>query len=302
MEPESRGRKLRVKSAGVGELEALVLEEPSATLAVIARGIAPARSGKRGTELMLDACREMFRGRASTVLDGLAEVWWKAEHEGSGGGAARPRPFVALPIADRAALRDRVALVLRTRAAESMGDVAILEAEAQSILRIPERAFERVWATIAKWADERRANWENTLVTATAMLFAGDRVAVAHVGNGSVHRLRGADFEALTVPHTLRGQLLRDRPDASSSEIEAGAGVLVRGIGMGGHVAIDGQILPLERGDRYLLLGPGLADALPESELARSLRLRGVGAADDVVARTKGHPDGTRTAIAVEML
>jgi serine/threonine protein phosphatase PrpC len=278
------------------------VDDGRAALAVIAHGVAPARSGRRAADLAVETCVEMFRGRTTTVLDDLAETWWKGEH-GDGKGAARPRPYTALPIADRAALRERVSLLLSTRTPDSMGDVAVLEAETRSVLAIPERAFERVSTAITRRADERWASWEGLFAVAAAVIFVAGRAAIAHVGDCAVYRLHAGALELLTVPHTMRDELRRARPDATSGEIQAvPPGLLSRGLGLGGKLVIETRDLPLETGDRYLVLGSGLAKAFTEKELGRALERRGVEAATDLVRGDAGDRPGNLTAIAVEIL
>jgi hypothetical protein len=287
---------------GAGDDAHAFVDDGHAALAVIAHGVAPARSGRRAANLAVETCVEMFRGRTTTVLDDLAETWWKGEH-GEGKGAARPRPYTALPIADRAALRERVGLLLSTRTPVSMGDVAVLEAETRSVLAIPVRAFERVSAAITRRADERWANWEGLFAVAAAVIFVAGRAAIAHVGDCAVYRLHAGALELLTIPHTMRDELRRARPDATPGEIQAvPPGLLLRGLGLGGKLVIESHDLALETGDRYLVLSSGLAKACTEKDLARRLERRGVEAASDLVQGDAGDRPGNRTAIAVEIL
>src|SRR5262245_18627931 len=111
--------------------------EDGAALAVVADGVGEHISGRRAADITVETCAELFRGRSTSILDELAEVWWLGEH-GDDAVGTRPRPYSTLPIADRVALRDRVGRILKERNPDSMGDVAVLEAETQSLLAIPQ--------------------------------------------------------------------------------------------------------------------------------------------------------------------
>src|SRR5262245_33404768 len=111
-------------------------DDAKAAMVVVADGAGGWTSGRRAADLVVSTCRDMFEGRSSSILDDLAEAWWRGEHEVEGPASvsgARARPYATLPIGDRVQLRERVKEVLSKRLPESMGDVAVLEMELKSL-------------------------------------------------------------------------------------------------------------------------------------------------------------------------
>lgn len=121
--------------------------------------------------------------------------------------------------------------------------------------------------------------------TLTAVLLLGDEVHLGHIGDTRVYRLRGGELVQLTQDHALR------EPD----------NVLTRCIG-GGQVDATPDIgaVPLQRGDRLLLVSDGVWSVVPAPLLARALAQAPQAAAEQIVraALAAGGPDNA-TAIVV---
>lgn len=106
--------------------------------------------------------------------------------------------------------------------------------------------------------------------TATAVLLAGDRLAIGHVGDSRVYRLRGA-LEQLTDDHSVAAELVRS--GAQDVVAEQFANCLTRAIGMPDPFAVDVRVEPLCAGDRLLLCSDGLWGALSRDSLATLLAI-----------------------------
>lgn len=284
-------------------------EDATSAIAVVADGMGHARSGDHAAAKIVDACANIFRGRGATVLDELAETWWIGEH-GIGSPGARVRPFSTLPIAERVELRERVRRLLEHRVPEAMGDVAVLEAERESLLAIPTRVLERANADVHRLV-ERDRSWAGLGAAGACVLFAAGSASIAHAGDCRVSLVRGASIEALTTEHTLRNELdtlpAGQRPDLTPEEIEQlPSNVITRVIGLDDKVQLDTRTVPLERGDLFLLATDGFWRAFSEMELLTTLRARGSGAAAYLVERGSrqrpNHPGDNLTAVVVEIL
>ncbi len=281
-------------------------EDATSALAIVADGTGGAGPAGR----IVDTCKTIFRGRSATMLDDLAETWWLGEH-GAGSPGARVRPFSTLPISERVELRERVRRLLEHRVPEAMGDVAVLEAEKQSLLAIPARTLARANAELYRLAEKDRARDGSLGGSAACVIFAAGCASIAHVGDCRVSRVRGESIEALTTEHNLQNEYHRlppdRRPDLTDEELAAlPPNVLTRVLGFQDKADVDTCSVPVETGDLFLLATDGFWRAFSEMELLTTLRSRRTGAAAYLVARgARGrpeHPGDDLTAVVVEVL
>jgi serine/threonine protein phosphatase PrpC len=280
------------------------VEDDLAALAVVADGTI--RSGRNAADLVVETCVEMFRGRSTSVLDDLAEIWWVGEHGDGRSGSSRARPYTTLPIADRVGLRERVSAVLARRVPDSMGDVAVLEAETRSLLAIPARALERANASIYRRSEQNRAGWRGHAAAAICAVFAAGQVSIAHLGNCRAYLVRGSSIEPLTEEHTLRNEYAMTRPELTEAELdELPPNVIVRAVGMSDVAKLETRTLPLERKDTILLASDGLWKATSSAEILDAVRAHHAGAAAYLVRRGMNvrpdHPGDNLTVVVVEI-
>ncbi len=284
-------------------------EDDTSAIALVADGIGHHRSGENAATRIVDACASLYRGRGASVLDALAETWWVGEH-GTGSPGARVRPFSTLPIAERVELREHVRRLLEHRVPEAMGDIAVLEAEKESLLGIPKRVLERANADVMRRIERDRA-WSGLGAACVCVIFAAGHASIAHAGDCRVYRVRGSSIEALTKDHTLQNEYAKLPPELrtelTQEEIAAlHPNVLTRGIGFQDKVDIDMSTLALEPGDLFLLATNGFWQAFSEMELLTTLRSRRTGAAAYLVDRGKrsrpAHPGDNLTAVVVEIV
>lgn len=269
-----------------------LLVDGDAALATVADGIGTPPFPARAAEMVLESCTQLFRGRKSSILDELAETWWLGEHgePREGGGTRARRPYATLPIADRVELRERIATLLDSRMAESMGDVAVLEAETSSLLSIPSRALGRAGADIYRRAETDK-RWRGTGASAACVLFAAGKASIAHVGSARVSRLRDGTLEPLTEEHSLRNQHRREHPDASEATLaEYPDNVLFRVLGLADNVETSQRVVPVEPGDVFVLTNRGAREVFSPLEIAMTLRARGLGTADYLAERAGRNP------------
>ncbi len=286
------------------------LADDSAAFAVVASGVAQEPSGRDVASRAVETCTRIFRERTASMLDDLAEVWWRAEHGADDAAAGRrPRPFQSLPIAERAELRDRVRGLLRVRVPDALGDIAVLEAETQRLLEIPRRALERVNGDLIR-AAERNRQLAGIGASAACVIFAAGRASIAHIGTCRVTRLRRRIADALTLEHTVRNDYAAAHPELSRAELdrlsETSRGAITRALGMSDKAEIETRDVALDPGDLFLVANEGIASTFDPGDIRSALLGKGVAAATDLVARGK-HPEPNEAgasvaAVAVEIL
>jgi protein phosphatase len=108
--------------------------------------------------------------------------------------------------------------------------------------------------------------------TVVSTLFYDNRVAVAHVGDSRLYRLRSDTFENITHDHSL----LQEQIDAGliSKEEARLSGIknwITRAIGIENQVEVETHIYPVIIGDIYLLCSDGLNDMIDDTEISSVL-------------------------------
>ncbi len=109
--------------------------------------------------------------------------------------------------------------------------------------------------------------------TIVAMLAGSHRLALVHVGDSRIYRLRGKEFDQLTDDHSLLNHYMRTRP-MSAEQIRsfAGKNVIVRAVGLREGVEPDVQVVDYRRGDLYVLCSDGLSDMVDDEPIALALK------------------------------
>ncbi len=239
---------------GSGEDAYAIVDTETSVLAVVAEGMSATRSAREAADLTVATCTRLFRGRATALLDELAEAWWLGEHgEETAKGRRARRPYASLPIADRVGLRERVSRVLEERVPDSLGDVAVLEAETASFLDLPARGLRRASADIYR-RGEADPRWRGHGVAAASIVFAAGQAGIAHAGDCRVVRIHGDAIEVLTREHTLRNATERSRPELTEAELEKVPYVVVSALGISDAVEIETHVVPAVRDDVFVLL------------------------------------------------
>lgn len=108
--------------------------------------------------------------------------------------------------------------------------------------------------------------------TIVGALFYDDRVAVAHVGDSRMYRLRGEDFEAITRDHSLLQEQidsgLISREDARQSRNK---NLVTRAVGIDAEVEPELHVHEVQMGDIYLLCSDGLNDMVEDDDIGTTL-------------------------------
>jgi protein phosphatase len=128
-------------------------------------------------------------------------------------------------------------------------------------------ANERIIAMAAE--DQGRAGMGTTM---TAAYLTETEVAVAHVGDSRLYRLRDGELERLTEDHTLVAELERQ---GKITQEEAGRhpqrSIITRALGAEPDIQVDHHTWPARDGDVYLICSDGLM-MFPEERIGEIVR------------------------------
>src|SRR6266700_1666772 len=118
--------------------------------------------------------------------------------------------------------------------------------------------------------------------TLTAMLWAGNRVALCHIGDSRAYVLSGGEFQQITHDHTLVQSLVDDgriSPDEAATHPQRS--LLLRALDGTSDAEPDLSVHEAKAGDRYLLCSDGLSGVVSEETLHQTLAA--IPEPDDVV-------------------
>mgnify|MGYP001205219589 CR=1 FL=1 len=120
--------------------------------------------------------------------------------------------------------------------------------------------------------------------TVVSALFHDNRVALAHVGDSRMYRLRKETFEQLTMDHSLLQELV-DRGFYSPEEAQRATNknYVTRALGVEPTVDVEVHEYPVEPGDWLILCSDGLTDMVEDEDI--HLTISTFGGNLDTVAR-----------------
>ena len=106
--------------------------------------------------------------------------------------------------------------------------------------------------------------------TFTAVLVSGREVAVGHVGDSRLYRLRGGTFERLTHDHSLVEELVRQgKLTPEEAEVHPQRSIITRALGPEKDVQVDTFTHTAQDGDVYLLCSDGLSGMVSDDGMAQ---------------------------------
>ncbi|MDP9433410.1 MAG: protein phosphatase 2C domain-containing protein [Actinomycetota bacterium] len=116
------------------------------------------------------------------------------------------------------------------------------------------------------------AGLEGMGTTLTAMLFAGSRCGLAHVGDSRAYMLRDGKLQQITTDHTLVEQLVRDgRITPEQADVHPQRSMLTRALDGRAGVTPDLSVREVRAGDRYLLCSDGLSGVVSADTISQTL-------------------------------
>ncbi|HEY2173307.1 MAG TPA: protein phosphatase 2C domain-containing protein [Mycobacteriales bacterium] len=137
--------------------------------------------------------------------------------------------------------------------------------------------------------------------TLTAILFAGSRLGLVHVGDSRGYLLRGDQLAPITRDHTFVQSLVDEgRLTAEEASTHPQRSLILQAL-TGREVEPDLSIREARLGDRYLICSDGLSDVVSAETMVEALRIEDPhGAADRLVelALRGGGPDNITCIVA----
>jgi serine/threonine protein phosphatase PrpC len=111
--------------------------------------------------------------------------------------------------------------------------------------------------------------------TLTAAYLAGDRVAIAHVGDSRAYLLRGDVLQRLTQDHSLVSELVRHGKLTEEQAAEhPQRSIITRALGPEPAVEVDTWSYPVRAGDVLLLCSDGLTSMVSEERISEIIAAR----------------------------
>ena len=108
--------------------------------------------------------------------------------------------------------------------------------------------------------------------TFTAVLVAGREVAVGHVGDSRLYRLRDGQLERLTHDHSLVEELVRQgKLTPEEAEVHPQRSIITRALGPESDVQVDTFTHTARDGDVYLLCSDGLSGMVSDDGMRQIL-------------------------------
>lgn len=286
-------------------------EDGSAALAVVSDGMGGGNSSF-ASGLVVKIARDLFTSRTDGILDDLAEIWWRAEHEPEASKHSKDKhrtvPYSALPIADRVATRHHVERLMRSRAPETQGDLSVLSAERRLFLGIPERALGQANDRLLRLA-ETQAPMRDVEASGAIAFFADGQVSIAHVGSCRILRVRGSIVTPLTQEHTVY-QDAKNNPATPADVLEVARAeygdVISRAIGRSPVLDASSATHSASPGDVFVLMTAGAWKLFSLREIADEIIRHGVSAAIHLVRSGSkdrpGHPGDNLTCVVAQIL
>ncbi len=121
-------------------------------------------------------------------------------------------------------------------------------------------------------ASQSQPQYAGMGTTIVAGLFYDNRVAVAHVGDSRMYRLRGETLSTMTRDHSL----LQEQIDSGLISLEdarysKNKNLVTRAVGIDEKVLPDVHVYDVQLGDIYLLCSDGLNDMVEDADIESAL-------------------------------
>ncbi len=146
------------------------------------------------------------------------------------------------------------------------GDASITRRDVLNILEFAVQQACHAVHTVSEAEPEKRGMG----TTLTALLVAGERGFIAHVGDSRIYMLRDGRVHLLTDDHSVINELIKrgrlKKEDAESSPYK---NAVTRAVGVFESVEVDTLDFEVLPGDRFLLASDGLHGYLQEAEIPK---------------------------------
>jgi serine/threonine protein phosphatase PrpC len=110
--------------------------------------------------------------------------------------------------------------------------------------------------------------------TLVSSLFFDNRVAVAHVGDSRMYRLRGENLAAITRDHSLlQEQIDSGMISKEDARMSRNKNLVTRAVGIDAGVEVETGVHDVQVEDIYLLCSDGLNDMVEDKDIGGALNL-----------------------------
>lgn len=139
-------------------------------------------------------------------------------------------------------------------------------------VRVIKQAAERANQSILKIA-RKNSQYQGMGTTLTLALFHDDRIAIAHVGDSRLYRMRYDRLQQLTLDHSLlQDQIKAGMIDSEEARTSHNRNLVTRALGKEDAVEIDLREEDVLPGDIYLICSDGLNDLVEDADIELTLR------------------------------
>ncbi len=147
-------------------------------------------------------------------------------------------------------------------------DEPLTENTARAACRLVESAIQAATYMVFGIA-EQDPNKSGMGTTMTLLLRHGRALVTGQVGDSRIYRIRAGGAEQLTEDHTLIAwQVKRGLITEEQARVSPQRNIITRAVGSRDYVEVDVQLLPIERGDTFLICSDGLHGYFEAPELA----------------------------------
>ncbi len=121
-------------------------------------------------------------------------------------------------------------------------------------------------------AAQNQTQYSGMGTTLVAALWHDNRMAVGHIGDSRLYRLRGDILEQITRDHSLlqeqidNGMITREQARFSQNK-----NLVTRAVGIDPEVDAEVHTYPVQAGDIYLLCSDGLSDMVTDEDIQHTL-------------------------------
>lgn len=177
----------------------------------------------------------------------------------------------------------------------------------QDVLMMLEHAVQTACASIYQ-RGQQEPEKRGMGTTTSALLIAGDRGFIAHVGDSRIYLLRQNQVHQLTEDHSLINELVRrgkiKREDIDSSPYAKYKNAVTRAVGAYESVEVDTLDFEVLPGDHFLLCSDGLSHYLKEGDVPEILSAEDIADAPKTLVALAnaggGHDNITAVVVRIE--
>ncbi len=152
-------------------------------------------------------------------------------------------------------------------AVETAGSTEVGASPEQDLAEVAKSANREIYRKAQE--DSEHAGMGTTF---TGALVTGSEIAIGHVGDSRMYRLRDGELERLTQDHSLVEEFVRQgKLTPEEAEVHPQRSIITRALGPEPEVQVDTFTYPGRDGDVYLLCSDGLTGMISEPEVSEIL-------------------------------